>query len=101
MSHRINKRDLQNILDRINEATGQQLEGWTKDETGRYRANVGTYVLDWAYGGVRLSQLVTPSGGERDITGRGTKRETYNAMRAYLAGLEAGRDGQPSWSTIY
>ena len=101
MSNRITKRDLQNVLDRINEATGQKLEGWTKDETGRYRANVGTYVLDWCYGGVRLSQLVTPSGGERDITGRGTKRETYHAMRAFLAGLETASKGHATWSSIY
>jgi len=89
---RITKADLQNVLDRINEATGHTLEGWTQNSAGRYRANVGTYVLDWCYGGVRLSQLSTEGGGERDITGRGTKRETYNAMRAFLEGIHAARE---------
>lgn len=90
---RITKKDLQNVLDRINEATDHKLEAWTKDSTGRYRANVGTYVLDWCYGGVRLSQLCNEGGGERDITMRGTKRETYERMRAFLTGLEVGARG--------
>ena len=93
MSSRITKQKLQNVLDAINLAAGQKVEPWTKDETGRYRANVGTYVLDWAYGGVALSQLTNESGGERDITGRGTKRETYRLMQAFLDGLYAGRCG--------
>ncbi len=94
MAHRISKQDLETALDRINKATGQALEGWTKNEAGTYRANVGTYVLDWCYGGVRLSQLTSEGGGERDITGRGTKSETYHAMRAFLAGLEAAPAAQ-------
>ena len=92
----VTKKDLQNVLDRINEATDQKSEAWTKDSTGRYRANVGTYVLDWCYGGVRLSQLCTEGGGERDITTRGTKRETYERMHAFLTGLEVGARGVTS-----
>ena len=91
MSSRITKQQLQNLLDRINQATGHTLEPWTQDETGRPRANVGTYVLDWAYGGVRLSQLTNESGGERDITGLGTKRETYCRMQGFLDGIYATR----------
>jgi|TARA_R100000482_G_C5042163_1_gene108840 hypothetical protein len=94
MSSRITKENLQNVLDRINQATGHKLEAWTQDETGRYRANVGTYVLDWAYGGVALSQLTNEGGGERDITGRGTKRETYYRMHAFLDGVEAAQRGE-------
>ncbi len=89
MSHRINQSDLYAVLNRINHTAGQNPEPWTKQEDGKLRANVGTYVLDWAYGGVRLSQLTSEGGGERDITGRGTKRETYHRMHAFLRGLEA------------
>jgi hypothetical protein len=84
---RITIANLENLLTLINEAAGQNPEAWTKDEAGQYRANVGTYVLDWAYGAVRLSQMANESGGERDITGRGTKRETYHRMHAFLGGL--------------
>lgn len=89
MSNRINQTDLYAVLNRINRAAGKNLEAWTKHEDGKYKANIGTYVLDWAYGGVRLSQLTSEGGGERDITGRGTKRETYHRMHAFLRGLEA------------
>ena len=93
MSTRITEKDLQNILDRINDATGQITEGYPRQDDGTLKCNVGTYVLDWAYGGVRLSQLMNESGGERDITGRGTKRETYGNMRAFLAGVEVNPNG--------
>ena len=93
---RITKQDLKKVLDRINKATDHKLDAWTKDSTGRYRANVGTYVLDWCYGGVRLSQLCNEAGGERDITGRGTKRETYERMHAFLTGLEVSARGMTS-----
>lgn len=84
---RITNADIEGLVHQINVRAGQNTEGWTQDASGRYRANVGTYVIDSAYGGVSLSQLVNESGGERTIIGRGTKRELYNAMRAYLAGM--------------
>ena len=92
MTQRIEKANLFAVLARINDTTGNQREGWTKQEDGTFRANVGTYVLDWAYGGVQLAQLVNESGGERNITGRGTKRETYHRMHAFLAGIETNPD---------
>jgi hypothetical protein len=58
-------------------------------EDGRWASTPGTYVLDWCYGGVRLAQIANEGGGERDITGRGTKRETYHRMHSFLRGLEA------------
>tara|TARA_R110002020_G_scaffold243716_2_gene457245 strand:- start:590 stop:895 length:306 start_codon:yes stop_codon:yes gene_type:complete len=95
MSHRITQKDLENILDRINSIAGTDHEGtskgWIKNlEDGTFKANVGAYVLDYAYGGVRLSQITSKGGGERDITGRGTKKETYYNMLAFLYGFEAG-----------
>ena len=83
---RVTQQDLQNILDRINAATGHNPNPYTLTESGQYRRNPGTYVLDYAYGAVCLSQLAE-GGGERTITGRGTKRETKNAMLAFLAGI--------------
>ena len=94
MAYRINKAQLESMVERINEATGHPLEAWTKQEDGKYKANIGTYVLDWAYGGVRLSQMASEGGGQRDITGRGTKRETYERMHCYLKGIWNGRQEQ-------
>jgi hypothetical protein len=53
-------------------------------------ANAGTYTLDGAYGGWRLCQMCA-GGGERDITGRGTYRETYDAINAFIDGAQAMR----------
>ena len=92
--HRITKNDLRAVLSRINTQTGGASEAYTKGADGRWRANAGTYVLDYAYGGVRLGQLCNESGGQRDITVRGTKREVYYMMHAFLRGLEAAEGNQ-------
>ena len=87
---RIKISDLEAVLRRINEATNNPTEPWTPQEgSPNLRASVGTYVLDFAYGGVRLCQITSDGGAQRDVTGRGTKREVYNLMHAFLSGLAA------------
>lgn len=86
---RSNKADLYAVLALINAATGNSQKPWVQQADGRWASIPGTYVLDWCYGGVRLAQIANESGGERDITGRGTKRETYHRMHEFLRGLEA------------
>ncbi len=85
---RISKKDLETQVEILNEMTGHALKAWEKADDGM-KANVGTYVLDWAYGGVRLSQITGESGGQRDITGRATKTETYWRIQAFRNGLLA------------
>lgn len=71
--NRINNKDLEGQLEIINELTD------------------GTYTLDWAYGGVRLTKFTAPDrhSGERDISDRFTKRELYEFMRAFIKGIHA------------
>ena len=88
--HRATKRDLDRQVELINQAIGQKPEGWTRQEDGTQISNVGTFVLNYAYGGVALSQLVNDGGGERTILPRGTKAELLAGMRAFLAGLDMG-----------
>ena len=88
MSNRINQSHLMNLLNRINKAAGANPKAWSTVDN-RWTANVGTYALDWAYGGVCLVQMMNESGGERNITQRASKRETYWQMDAFLLGLEA------------
>ena len=45
--------------------------------------------LDYAYGGVRLVKRYKATGGESDLTVRGTTREIYNIMRGIEAFLRA------------
>ena len=88
MAYRINRAHLETVLNSINSTLGQRSKAWECDE-----ADVGTYVLDYAYGGVRLAQITNPGGGaRRAVTQRGTKRETYNAMQAFLAGVDAAQN---------
>lgn len=89
---RINKQDLDNVVERINITLGMSLEPYTKQSDGSYKPNSGNYHLDWAYGGVSLAQMSSTEGctGTRDIiSGFGTKSELYYKMHAFLKGIEA------------
>ena len=88
----VTEKMLQAKVDEINRSTGQELEPWTRQPDGTLKANVGTYVLDWCYGGVRLSQMRNAGGAQHDLTVRGTKPETLRAMKGFLAGLYVGYD---------
>lgn len=44
--------------------------------------------LDWGNGGVR----VCDKGGSRDLSPRGSKRETYNWIQAFMTGVQLGRE---------
>ena len=95
MSHRITQTDLKNVIERLNNIAGQKTNAWEMlPDGGTYKSNPGTYVLDIAYGGYRLSQICNESGGERDITGRTTKRELYHRIHAYIAGYETAKGTQ-------
>lgn len=92
---RITQKNLEYLVERINEVTNSPETPYTRNgkkgnrEVG-FTTNIGNYHLDYAYGGVKLSQMVSESGGITNISdmGFGTKRELYNWMRAYLAGIE-------------
>ena len=88
---RITQQDLQDLVDRINEIQGQELKTYSEQENGTFKANIGNYHISGAYGGVALHQMFNLSGGIRDISGCGyvPKKELYNWLRAYLAGLTA------------
>lgn len=92
MAHRTTKAQLQTLCDYVNDATGHAREAWSRDADGKYHANPGTFVLDYCYGGVRLSQMCNEGGGQRDITGRATKGETAERIRAFLAGVRCMQD---------
>lgn len=89
---RITQKDLEFQVEQINNATDSPLEPYNKTASmanKKFTANIGNYHLDYAYGGVKLSQMVNASGGITNIStgGFGTKRELFNWMTAFLAGL--------------
>ena len=84
---RITEKDLQNLVQRINTATGNP-QRYAHPTSGK--AQIGHYHLDYAYGGVKLVQTMNDGGGIRNVStgGYGTKRLLYRQLTAYLAGVE-------------
>lgn len=83
MSQRITEKLLSARVELLNQLAGENPEPYTNDpETNRYRANVGTYALDYAYGGVKLVRMTNPGGGQTNIStaGYATKRETFEII---------------------
>ena len=89
MPQRINKAMLQKRLDILNDIFGYDREPYSyeiPDEKKGIKGNHGTFIIDSAYGGHRLSQMACPRGGtiERDLSLRGTARETYDIINAWI-----------------
>lgn len=91
MTNRITKSILYRRIEILNDMFGYSRDAYTRGADGRLTSNAGTYVLDCAYGGYRLGQMCQ-GGGQRDITPRGTARETYDAINAFIAGVDAARE---------
>ena len=94
MSDRITEKRLKSLVDYINELTGQPKEAYSKQEDGTYKANVGNYHIDGAYGGVNLHQICTDGGGVTEPLGGGywTKKELYQKLHAFIRGIGVGKE---------
>ena len=90
MSNRITQKDLEYLVGVINATTNSPTTPYT-NVYGKIGANIGNYHLDYAYGGVKLVQMVNDGGGIREISrdGFGTKRQLHSWLRAFIAGLTA------------
>jgi len=90
MTNRITKKTLLARIKVLNTTFGYPLEPYTRDicNGGKFIINANTYTLDCAYGGYRLEQNCN-GGGSRDITPRGSARETYDSINAFIYGAEA------------
>jgi hypothetical protein len=86
MSDRITQKDLEYQVATINEITKSPAQPWNAETK---KANIGNYHLSYAYGGVTLHRMVNEGGGVTTPLGSGyrTKRELYEKMHAFIAGL--------------
>ena len=85
MRARITEKELKNLARILNEETGNPVDYFNK-ETGK--CNPGNFHIDFAYGGTKLVQTCNNGGGCRDITsGFQTKRETYDRIQQFRAGM--------------
>lgn len=96
MAHRYTQRDLDGAVRGLNILAGFTAEEadaplYTR-EGAEYRAMVGRYTLQGAYGGYQLQQIINEGGGVRAITsGYRPKREVYELIHAYREGMAAGK----------
>jgi len=88
--NRITMKDLEQVVRIINRETGNPETSYTR-EGDKFKANIGNYHLDGAYGGWSLEQMTNEGGGVDDTLrcGHVSKRELYNRMKAFLDGLRA------------
>lgn len=82
---RITVAQLQAKVDYLNKVTGNPPAAYVKDGD-KYIGQIGHYMLDGAYGGYALEQIMSESGGVSVILSRTSKRE-------YLNGIELGQKG--------
>lgn len=82
MSNRITLADLRQAVTVLNRYHGHApVEGYSPDP--------GRFILDRAYGGVKLNQY-TEGGGERDVQyRRGTVRECHSFVQGMIAGCQS------------
>ena len=85
---RITDKDLAAVVARINRTTGSPLVPYVGN-----MGQVGNYHISGAYGGVALHRMHTEGGGVADVFQRGhvPKRDLYELMHAYLAGMEVAK----------
>ena len=90
---RITDKQLDSLATYLNELTNSPLEPYSKDQNGKFCANIGNYHISHAYGGVCLHRMSNTSGGVNTplISYHTTKRELFNAMHAFIRGLDAVR----------
>ena len=91
MTQRITTAILKNRLDILNGVFGYDREPYTRDTQGNLKVNRGTFVIDSAYGGHRLCQKINSAGGESSLSPRGTARETYDIINAWIDSAEQMR----------
>ena len=92
MANRITEYQLRRVCDRINTITGSPMDYMTVID-GKRVINIGNYHISGAYGGVQLQRTVNGSGGVTCPIGQGhmPKRDLYERMHAFIAGLESAK----------
>ena len=91
---RITEKQLESLVQWVNELTNSPATSYTRTEGGKLSANIGNYHLYYAYGGVNLHRMTNTGGGVNTPLGEGTrtKRELFNQLHAFINGLRAKND---------
>lgn len=69
----------------LNTLTGSPIEPYTKSPEGKFKANLGNYHIDSAYGGNKLVRMCSIGGGITSISsGYVSRRELYDIIHAMI-----------------
>lgn len=87
---RISIKDLELRISYLNRITGSP-ETYSTPNEGKFKANIGHYHLDRAYGGCALHRVDNESGGVDDISriGYASRKDLYNWINTYISGIQA------------
>ena len=84
---RISQKDLENVVSRINRVMGTPAQPYVNGEPQAH-----CYHLSHEYRGYALHQMCSTGSGVRDVFGGHLpKRDLYDRMQAFLAGVDAAR----------
>ena len=92
MTQRITITTLRAVCDTLNRRAGfpDGTKLWQRIGD-RNVATIGMYYIDGAYGGWALDRMAWDGGtGTRNVLHRGTVRDLYNRMGAFMDGLKIG-----------
>jgi hypothetical protein len=87
--NRSTSKQLQALCDVINTRMGVDLDPWTQDVEGHYRANIGSVYIAGSLGRAALEQMVNEDGGVRVLLSASAKGDLADQMRAFLEGWGA------------
>ena len=87
---RITNKQLEYLVERINTLTNSPLTSYTHSND-KFEANINNYHIYCAYGAVGLHRMMNLGGGVHEVIGLSTKRELYNRMQSFMAGIEAAK----------
>jgi len=90
MTDRISIKQLEAMVARLNRLTDSPPKPYERDDDGRLRAQIGNWHISQAYGGVCVERMANEGGGVSCPIWMGhvPKREAYNRLSAFIAGLE-------------
>jgi len=85
MAFRVRMKDLEMLVDQLNNGLNRPAAPYTKIEGGGYKPAIGNFHLSAAYGGYALYMVANERGGVVDVfnVGHIPKRELYDRINSY------------------
>lgn len=89
---RIQRAQLNLVVERLNKLLGVPTEPWIESRLGRHSSNVGCFHIENENGVYKLSQMTNTAGITRPVLRGGTKTDLYRQVHDLIRGVEFGLD---------